>query len=100
MAAVERIAPSVERVEQRSQVQSPVLFGIQRQITPGALQQRPAAHSVPARVMVQGHRNLDQSLQKLAFRFGRGTPDILQDLVRFKETVLIEEPKSFQVRVG
>src|SRR5437660_10005289 len=42
-------------------------------------------------------RNLDQSLQKLALPFGRSAPDIFQHLVRFKETVLVEESDSFTI---
>src|SRR5215470_12713323 len=56
-------------------------------------------------MMVKGHRDLDQPLQKLALRFGRLPPDILKRLVGFKELGSIEQPdalakKTIQVAVG
>jgi hypothetical protein len=36
-------------------------------------------------VVVERHRDLDESLQKLALRFGRGAPDIFEDFVGLEE---------------
>jgi hypothetical protein len=97
---VERVAPLVDSPEEGRQVESPMLVGIQGQVPPSALEQGAASHRIPTRMMVQRHRNLDQSLQKPALWLGRDAPDIFQDLVCLKETVLIEEAKSFQIMIG
>jgi len=88
---VERVAPLVDSPEEGRQVQSPMLVGIQGQVAPSALEQGAASHRIPARMMVQRHRNLDQSLQKPALWLGREAPDILQDLVCFKEVGSVEK---------
>ncbi len=45
-------------------------------------------------MMMQGDGDLDKALQKLALRLGSGTPDILQQLVGFKELGGIKEDKA------
>jgi hypothetical protein len=74
-----------------------MLVGIKGQVASGTLKQGAASHGISARMMVEGHRNLDQSLQKPAFGLGRDAPDILQDLVSFKETVLVEKINSVEI---
>jgi hypothetical protein len=100
VSVVERFPPLVEGMNKRRQIHFLMMRGIGREIAAGALEQRAAAHQVAAGMVVQGDGHLDQALQKLAFRFGGGAPDIFQDLVGFKETVLLEEPKTFPVSSG
>ena len=47
--------------------------------------------------MNKGHRNLDQPLQKLALRLRSVTPDILQNLMRFKELGGVEEGDAVKI---
>jgi hypothetical protein len=45
-------------------------------------------------MVVEGDGDLDEALQKLALGLGSGPPDILQDLVGFKELGGIKEDKA------
>lgn len=65
-----------------------------RKIAQPALQQRSAADNVPGGMVVEGDGDLNQALQKLALGLGSNPPDILQDLVGFKELGRIKEDKA------
>jgi hypothetical protein len=47
--------------------------------------------------MNEGHRNLDQPLQELTLRLRSVTPDILQNLMRFKELGGVEEGDAVKI---
>jgi hypothetical protein len=96
---VESSAPTIDLESQRIQIDAAMPGGIRRQIPVGAFEQRSAADGVPIRIMMQGDRDLDQALKKLAFGFRRRPPDILQDLVGFKEMGGVEQRKSLEERV-
>lgn len=99
-AFVEGSAALVKRMEQRREINASMRSRIGRQIAAGTLEQGAAAHEVAARMVVQGDSYLDQALQELAFRYRGGAPDIFEDFVGFKETVLLEEAETFPVRIG
>jgi hypothetical protein len=90
-AAIERVAPGIERVANGCQVESAVPRGVGAEISPGAFEHRTASDEVPLRVVVQSHRYLDQALEKLALGLRRGAPDILKDLVSLKKLTVVEE---------
>jgi hypothetical protein len=73
---------------------------IARQIALSARQQRFAAHEVSTRMMVECHRDLNESLKKLSFGLGRCAPDILEDLVSFEVLTGIEELDAMKKIVG
>ena len=76
-AAIERIAPGIERVANGGQVQSAVPLGVGAEIAPGAFEHRTASDEISLGVVVQSNRDLDQALEKLALGLRRGAPDIL-----------------------
>jgi hypothetical protein len=88
---IEGCTPSLEAFLQGLQVDAAVFSGIPRKVPPGALQQRPAANLVSARIMMKGDCDLDQPLQELAFRLRSLPPDILKDLVGVKELGGVEQ---------
>ena len=90
-AAIERIAPDIERVANGCQVESTVPLGVGAEIATGAFEHRTASDEISLGVVVQGNRDLDQPLEKLAFGLRRGAPDILQNFVRLKELAIVEE---------
>ena len=67
-----------------------MLFGITLQIPRAALEQGACADEIPGRVMMEGHRDLNQSLQELLFFRGRGAPNIFPDLVCVEECGFVE----------
>ena len=90
-AAIERIAPDIERVANGCQVESTVPLGVGAEIATGAFEHRTASDEISLGVVVQSNRDLDQPLEKLAFGLRRGAPDILQNFVRLKELAIVEE---------
>lgn len=97
---VESSAPPIEFVPQRIQLDAAMAGGIRREIAAGALEQRSATRTVAPRIMMQGDRDLDETLQKFAFGLRFRPPDILQDFVGFKEMGGIEQPKALIERVA
>jgi hypothetical protein len=89
-AAIERIAPCIERMANGGQVESPMPLGVGAEIATSTFQHRTAADKISLGVMVQSNRDLDEALQKLALGLRRGAPDILKDLVGVKELAIVE----------
>jgi hypothetical protein len=85
LAVFESLPPLINAVVEGGEVKTLVLRGIGGQVSPSALQQRPAAQVIPLRIMMKGNGDLNQPLKKLALRLRSGAPDILQDFVGFKE---------------
>lgn len=48
-------------------------------------------------MVMQGHRNLDQSLQEFLLRVGCGPPYVLQSFMGLKELVAIEKLQAARV---
>ncbi|HST10464.1 MAG TPA: hypothetical protein VLL05_08795 [Terriglobales bacterium] len=97
---IESTSPLIDALAQGIQVKALMFRRVCREIPVGPLQQRPAANPVPPRIVMKGDRHLDQPLQKLAFRLRGRAPDILQDLVGFKEMGGVEEGQPFKERVA
>jgi hypothetical protein len=97
---VEGFTPLNERLKQGCQMDfSKASRGLGK-IPDGALQHGSHTHAVPCRAVMEGHGNLNQSLEKL-FVFGRcGAPDVFEDLVRVEELGVVEQADSPQVIVG
>ena len=66
-------------------------FGIKREISKRASQYRPRSRQIPVSVVVQRHRHLDQSLQKLLLRLGGGAPDVFERLMGVEKGGPVEE---------
>ncbi len=64
-----------------------------------ALKQRPCACQVALRIMVECHRQLDQSLEKLLLRRNGRAPYIFPSLVGFEEHAVIEEANCTEVQI-
>ena len=66
-------------------------LGIKRNISRRAAQHRPGSCQITVSIMVQCHRHLDQSLQKLLLRLRGGAPDVLQGLVGVEKGGAVEQ---------
>lgn len=97
---MQRLPPPVHRLQQPAQVHPTVLRWVAAQIPTSPFQQGAASRQVAARVVMQSHRHLDQTLQKLPLRLGSRPPDIFQYLVSFKEIVLVEKEKAFTIGIS
>ena len=51
-------------------------------------------------MVIKGDRNLNQALQKLLLRSGRGSPDVLQRLMGVKKLPVIEQFQPVSKVVG
>ena len=91
MRVVYRGTPLVNALSKGTQIKATMGCWVGREVPPRPLQHGATAKLVSARIMNEGHRNLDQPLQKLALRLRSVTPDILQNLMRFKELGGVEE---------
>jgi hypothetical protein len=95
LLGLQRQAPLLNSVTKEGEIQSGMPIRIRREIAQPALQQGSAADNVPGGMMVESDGDLNQALQKFALGRGSGSPDILQDLVGFKELGGIKEDKAF-----
>jgi hypothetical protein len=68
-----------------------VFFGIALQIPRAALEQGTCADEISGRVMMEGDRDLNQSLQKFFLFRGCRTPDVFPDFVGVEEVGAVEE---------
>lgn len=100
MALVQSNSPTVDLLAKRIEINPTMPGGIGRQVPASPFQQRSAADAVPRRIMMKGDRDLDEALKKLAFRFRRRPPDILQDFVGFKEMGGVEKGYPLEERVS
>lgn len=50
-------------------------------------------------MVVQGDRQLDETLKKLLFLSGRRAPDVFQNFVRVEELLLVEKPDAVGIGV-
>jgi len=60
------------------------------QVPKTASQDGPRTDYIPVSVVVKRDRNLNQALQKLLLRSGRGSPDVLERLMSVKKIRAIE----------
>jgi hypothetical protein len=81
-------------VQKDGESQFAMFFGIALQIPRAALEQGACADEIPSRVMMEGHRDLNQSLQELLFFRRRRAPNVFPDLVCVEECGAIEEVES------
>jgi hypothetical protein len=81
-------------VQKDSKSQIAVLFGIALQIPRAAIEQGTCADDIPSRVMMEGHRDLNQSLQKLLFFRRCRPPNVFPDLVGVEEAGAVKEVES------
>src|SRR5579863_8296809 len=77
-----RRPPLPERRNQLAHSNPPKLRRTLRQIPPRPLHQRTGPHHIPRRLMMQRHRRLNQTLQKLLLHPVRLAPNILPNLMR------------------
>jgi hypothetical protein len=49
-------------------------------------------------MVMQGHRHLNETLQELLIRRNRSPPHVFPNLMRLKESAVIEKPNGTQVR--
>ena len=66
-------------------------FRIKREISKRTSQHRARASQIPIAIMVERHRHLDESLEKLLFGLRGGAPDVFERLVRLKKSGPVEQ---------
>src|ERR1700682_2713945 len=93
-AVGQRTPPPGKRAQKDGESQIPMFFGIALQIPRAALEQGACAHKIPSRVMMEGNRDLNQSLQELLFFRGRRAPNIFPDLVCVEEATAVKQVES------
>jgi hypothetical protein len=81
-------------VQKDGESQIAMFFGIALQIPRAALEQGACADKIPSRVMMEGNRDLNQSLQELLFFRRRRAPNVFPDLVCVEEFRAVEEVQS------
>src|SRR5215475_9893265 len=94
LRGLQSLAPEFDIISETSEFQPKIPFRIRGEVSESTLEQRPAANDVPLRMMVKGNRDLNKTLQKVAFRCGSHAPDILERLVGFKESGGVKEPDA------
>lgn len=87
---VESLAPLAERFEQCRQLDLPKAPRRLREIPDGALQHRSHAHAVSRGIVMERHRDLDQTLEKLLVFGRRRAPDIFQGFVGVEKLAVVE----------
>jgi hypothetical protein len=81
-------------VQKDSKSQIAVLLGIALQIPCASIEQGTCADDIPSRVMMEGHRDLNQSLQEPLLLRRCGTPNVFPDLVGVEEAGAVKEVES------
>ena len=66
-------------------------FGVAGQVSKTASQDGSRTDHIPVSMVIKRDRNLNQALQKLLLRSGRGSPDVLQRLMGVKKLAVIEQ---------
>jgi hypothetical protein len=93
-AVRQRPFPGNKRVQKDGESQIAVFFGVALQIPRAAFEQGSCADEIPSRVMMEGNRDLNQSLQK-SFLFRRcRAPNVFPDLVGVEEAGTVKEVKG------
>jgi hypothetical protein len=81
-------------VQKDGKSQIAMFFRIALQIPSASIEQGTCADEIPRRVVMEGDRDLNQSLQELLLFRQCGAPNVFPDLVCVEEAAAVEQVES------